>query len=69
MSNDDFRDLVKRMRNLQKEYFSTRRKAALDRAKKLEREVDVELDSKAKADQLALIPIPLLLRKPKGIDS
>jgi hypothetical protein len=43
MSNDDFRDLVKRMRAAQKEYFRTRSQLVLSEAKGLERQVDLQL--------------------------
>jgi hypothetical protein len=44
MNNDDFRDLVKRMRSAQKEYFRTRGQLVLSEAKELERQVDRELE-------------------------
>jgi hypothetical protein len=44
MNNDDFRDLVKRMRSSQKEYFRTRSQLVLSEAKGLERQVDRELE-------------------------
>jgi len=43
MNDKDFRDLVARMRQAQKEYFRTRDREALGRSKELERLVDTEL--------------------------
>jgi hypothetical protein len=41
----EFIELVREMRNAQKEYFKTRTKDALNRSKELERKVDAELQS------------------------
>lgn len=41
----EFIELVREMRNAQKEYFSKRSKDALNRSKELERKVDAELQS------------------------
>lgn len=41
----DFIELVREMRNAQKEYFKTRSKDSLNRSKELERKVDAELQS------------------------
>lgn len=40
MKEDDFYELVKRMRKAQKDYFRTRESAPLEDSKRLEREVD-----------------------------
>ena len=45
MDYDSFRDLVRRMRDAQKEYFKTRDKDVLRKSKDLERQVDLELQS------------------------
>jgi len=44
MEDKDFKELVKRMRFAQKEYFRTRSKDALQKSKDLEKEVDRELN-------------------------
>jgi transcriptional regulator with XRE-family HTH domain len=44
--NDDFRELVKKMRSAQKEYFKTRGRFVLGVAKGLEKQVDLYLASK-----------------------
>lgn len=41
----EFIELVREMRNAQKEYFRTRSKDWLNRSKELEREVDAQLQS------------------------
>ena len=41
MTNDEFRELVKRMRLSQKEYFRTRDRLVLSLAKELEKQVDL----------------------------
>ena len=41
----EFIELVREMRNAQKEYFKTRSKDVLNRSKELERKVDTELQS------------------------
>jgi hypothetical protein len=41
----EFIELVREMRNAQKEYFKTRSKDVLNRSKELERKVDAELQS------------------------
>ena len=43
MPNNQFRDLVRRMREAQREYFKTRSHFVLQRSKELERQVDAEL--------------------------
>lgn len=43
MDYDSFRDLVRRMRDAQKEYFKTRDKDVLRKSKDLERQVDLAL--------------------------
>jgi hypothetical protein len=43
MNDKDFRDLVARMRQAQKEYFRTRDRESLSRSKELEKLVDTEL--------------------------
>jgi len=43
MNGEEFRDLVRRMRNAQKQYFQTRERNWLNLSKKFEREVDKEL--------------------------
>lgn len=43
MTPSEFRDLAKRMREAQREYFRTRDRVVLDESKRLEREVDAEL--------------------------
>ena len=45
MDYDSLRDLVRRMRDAQKEYFKTRDKDVLRKSKDLERQVDLELQS------------------------
>lgn len=40
MKEDDFYELVKRMRKAQKDYFRTRESVPLEDSKRLEREVD-----------------------------
>lgn len=44
-------ELVDQMRAAQREYFKTRSPAAMDRAKKLEREVDRQLAARHEAAQ------------------
>jgi hypothetical protein len=46
MSPTDFRELVRRMRSAQRDYFRTRDWGVLDRSRALEREVDAELGEK-----------------------
>lgn len=43
MGDDDFRDLVRRMRQKQAEYFATRDRTVLSESKDLERRVDAAL--------------------------
>ena len=43
MNAREFFDKVAEMRNAQKEYFKSRDKAALDEAKRLEKEIDAEI--------------------------
>lgn len=43
MTNEEFRKLVSEMRHSQKEYFRTRSGDALDKSKRLERQVDKAL--------------------------
>lgn len=43
MKDKDFRDLVRKMREAQKNYFRTRHKGYLDYSRKLEKQVDAEL--------------------------
>ena len=50
IQDDNFRDLVRRMRDAQREYFKTRSHSSLERAKALEREVDKELRNDATAE-------------------
>lgn len=45
MDDKAFRELVRRMREAQKEYFKYRLKSMLDYSRKIEREVDAELRS------------------------
>ncbi len=45
MTSDNFRDLVRRMRSAQNEYFKTCSPLALSTAKELEKQVDLELAS------------------------
>lgn len=47
LPDNQFRDLVRRMREAQREYFKTRSHFVLQRSKELERQVDAEL----KADE------------------
>lgn len=47
----EFIELVREMRNAQKEYFKTRSKDVLNRSKELERKVDAELQSINNAQQ------------------
>ena len=48
---DGFMQLVKDMREAQKEYFSTRSKESLQRSKALERRVDEEIAAAERQDQ------------------
>ena len=43
MNAKDFFDLVSKMRKAQKDYFATRSSDALEKSKRLEREVDKEI--------------------------
>ena len=43
MTDNQFRDLVRRMREAQREYFKTRSHFVLQRSKELEKAVDAEL--------------------------
>ena len=43
MTAEQFRDLVRHMRDAQKKYFATRDPLILSQSKELEREVDAEL--------------------------
>lgn len=45
MKEDDFRELVRRMREAQKNYFRTRAKSYLDYSRTLEKQVDEELQN------------------------
>lgn len=45
MNNEDFRELVRRMREAQKNYFRTRAKSYLDYSRTLEKHVDEELQN------------------------
>jgi hypothetical protein len=45
MTSESFRDLVRKMRSAQKEYFKTRSRLALGAAMELEKQVDLELAS------------------------
>ena len=47
MTSDEFRELLKRMRSLQKEYFRTRDRLVLGQAKELEKQVDLYLAAEA----------------------
>ncbi len=46
LPDDDFPELVRRMRTEQKKYFKTRTKGALIAAKELEKKVDIYLKTK-----------------------
>ena len=46
MTDLDFRDLVRRMRTRQRDYFRYRKTEDLVESKRLEREVDLELEQK-----------------------
>lgn len=46
MNIDEFKDLVRRMRTKQKEYFRTRDSTVLNESKDLERRVDEVLNNK-----------------------
>ena len=48
MTTGDFADLVKKMRDAQKEYFKTRSSDSLQRSKDYERKVDEVLSSREK---------------------
>lgn len=50
---EDFKKLVAKMREAQKEYFRTREKTALKKSKELERQVDEELKRSYTADLFA----------------
>ena len=52
MSYEDFRRLVKDMREWQREYFKTRSKTALSESKRLERLVDEALSGQLELDGL-----------------
>ena len=43
MTDKQFRELVRKMRDAQKQYFKYRLKSMLDYSRKIEREVDAEL--------------------------
>ena len=43
MTDKDFRELVRRMREAQQNYFRTRHKTYLDYSRSLEKQVDAEL--------------------------
>lgn len=47
MTPDDFRALVRRMRDAQRRYFRTRDRAILEEAQRIEREVDAAIEQKA----------------------
>lgn len=47
MADQDFRDLVAKMRHAQKEYFRTRSPTSLEESKRLERAVDKALTESA----------------------
>lgn len=44
MNPKEFYDKVVQMRSMQKEYFRTRSKTALQESKRLEREIDMEIE-------------------------
>lgn len=46
MTPEQFKQLVKEMREAQKQYFKTRDYAVLDKSKKLEKQVDAELEER-----------------------
>lgn len=50
MPEREFRDLVRRMREAQREFFKTRSHLYLERAKALEKEIDRDLQADAPAD-------------------
>lgn len=58
--SDNFIELVKAMREAQKDYFKNRTQSGLVRAKNLERQVDTQLEKHTKEkqaeEQLSLIP-------------
>ena len=52
MSMNDFIKLVKEMREMQKRYFKTRNADVLKESKRLEREVDAEIEATEKGEPL-----------------
>lgn len=50
MTDSDFRDLVRRMRTRQRDYFRYRKTEDLVESKRLERAVDLELEQKGLFD-------------------
>lgn len=52
MNDEQFKALVNKMRQAQKEYFRTRSSQSLERSKKLEREVDQELQRSDRQGEL-----------------
>lgn len=51
MSDAEFRALVRKMRETQREYFKNRSADVLSRSKDLERQVDAELKAASRAEQ------------------
>ena len=45
MTENEFRELVRKMREAQQNYFRTRHKGYLDQSRSLEKQVDAELSS------------------------
>jgi len=54
MSAEEFKELVRRMRNAQKMYFATRGGNFLSESKELERRVDAELAAPDKQKKLSI---------------
>ena len=50
MTTGEFADLIKAMRDAQKEYFKTRSTAALNKSKELEKQVDTILKERNKRE-------------------
>lgn len=56
MTSKQFYDKVVAMRKAQKEYFKTRSTASLNESKKLEREIDAEIERVTKIQEDRLSP-------------
>jgi hypothetical protein len=57
MTDDEFTDLVYRVRNAQRRYFRDKTRAALDAARALERQLDTEILARAVAPRQSALPL------------